>query len=432
MSAKVPHERSNYLETLLRNVDWTAFLAANGAMWQAAVAIALLLTVDGSQWLADRPHASQELSVDDEVAFLTTLQLTRYELQYRNEIAAAITDHDAALCAVDNRQLVVRSAANNFDAIGLPMATLFNLQDTNGEFVDQVGLFYHNIGPFGAVDILCTALPPPLRLLYNTFSTLFAQQLGLTTPFWSYFANIPSFVFLPVPPTFIGMSYPESHFSFDDSCATPRPFTLAAFKKAMVFALVASQVTQVDSVCVFQDALECVSVLMQIQQSLATLGNAMQPILSLLKQTSTDIPLVQFTQYAQDNSSYWLLHRQPLLTTDPNWSFYGWLAIFGWIEGTREVIRLDADERRVKRQQPNQHQNYVVYVSAVLVAVASVVIAYTLRHGFDIMGRNLFLFNRVVGCIWIGRPLLFLRGFTAILVLSSNQVDLVHQKYGYS
>ncbi|RQM21396.1 hypothetical protein B5M09_005789 [Aphanomyces astaci] len=58
--------------------------------------------------------------------------------------------------------------------------------------------------------------------------------------------------------------------------------------------------------------------------------------------------------------------------------------------------------------------------SYVLVAVAVAVILVTCLNGHRIVGRNLWRFNRV----WVGRSLLFLRGLTAVLMLSSTQVAL--------
>ncbi|KAF0689514.1 hypothetical protein As57867_018953, partial [Aphanomyces stellatus] len=47
-------------------------------------------------------------------------------------------------------------------------------------------------------------------------------------------------------------------------------------------------------------------------------------------------------------------------------------------------------------------------------------------------GANLFWFNRIVGFIWVGRPLLFVRGVTAVLVLSTTQLALVEPIAGHS
>ncbi|KAG9398702.1 hypothetical protein AC1031_014487 [Aphanomyces cochlioides] len=50
-------------------------------------------------------------------------------------------------------------------------------------------------------------------------------------------------------------------------------------------------------------------------------------------------------------------------------------------------------------------------------------LAFGALSRFDIDGSNLFSFNRVVGSVWLGRPLLFVRGMTAALVLSTSSVD---------
>ncbi|KDO17516.1 hypothetical protein SPRG_22383, partial [Saprolegnia parasitica CBS 223.65] len=71
-----------------------------------------------------------------------------------------------------------------------------------------------------------------------------------------------------------------------------------------------------------------------------------------------------------------------------------------------------------------------VYTSVLLLLVASLCTFYGALSGFHLAGRNLFRFNRVVGSVWIGRPLLIVRGGTAMLLLSTAQVSLVATGHG--
>ncbi|RLO09816.1 hypothetical protein DYB28_001810 [Aphanomyces astaci] len=100
----------------------------------------------------------------------------------------------------------------------------------------------------------------------------------------------------------------------------------------------------------------------------------------------------------------------------------------------REVVRFEGDvasftlmsdiySNRHHIRHAKRHQIvYVmmVYVSSVLVAMAVAVILVTCLNGHRIVARNLWRFNRV----WVDRPLLFLRGLTAVLMLSLTQVAL--------
>ncbi|KAF0704011.1 Aste57867_7450 [Aphanomyces stellatus] len=134
-------------------------------------------------------------------------------------------------------------------------------------------------------------------------------------------------------------------------------------------------------------------------------------------------PPLQFVQYAQNASDNWPLLQQLLLTSDPNWSFFGWLAIYDWVQGTREVLRLEGDTATVvliseayANIQPvssgdsststgdtQMIHNLLVYVTTCFGTVACAVVAYTMYDSFCVTARNLFVFSRVLGVIRIAR-----------------------------
>ncbi|KAF0693830.1 Aste57867_15250 [Aphanomyces stellatus] len=153
---------ANYVETLVRNTDWTKFLANNIETWPIVI---------------DRPAAYKQLSVDDEVAYLLAKTLTRYELFWQNEIqmevkenidvvnalgyrlAASIKSDDAKWgpwttlnwfwnfrndlgIFAPNNTSIVRSAPNFFEVEGIEVAAMFGLQDANGYFNLHASLFY--------------------------------------------------------------------------------------------------------------------------------------------------------------------------------------------------------------------------------------------------------------------------------------------------
>ncbi|KAF0695639.1 Aste57867_13561 [Aphanomyces stellatus] len=125
--------------------------------------------------------------------------------------------------------------------------------------------------------------------------------------------------------------------------------------------------------------------------------------------------------------------------------------LFDWAEGRREVVSIEGDlstavvmsETFPIYQLPMTGGGHglggpqIVYYLTLYTTVTSVVVGiivflYAAIDRYRINGRNLFVFNRVANLIWVGRPLLLLRGFTALLLLSSSQTQLVVQANGYS
>ncbi|KAF0697804.1 Aste57867_11519 [Aphanomyces stellatus] len=487
---------ANYIETLVRNTDWSSFMALASDLWHVAFVVELQQTDEGLKWLADRPVDSLHLGVDDEVAYLTSLGLTRYDLQWQNDIDVAITEtlvvenalgisqpttikasssvfgtwtslilfwnfhNDLFMCQCFNVSLI-RSADNSLDNMGLAVSSMVGLQDSNDDFVQQAHVFLNELGPFVSIDTNIVAVPPPQLAMYTAFRSNLYQTLWSKSKFLDAFQTIPSFALTPLPPnfaspnlTFFGgnvlclfnapTAFPQTMVSFDDACATQSQFTIVASNEAMLFALLFSGTTQISSICAFQSTRGCVQALTQAQLALAhmdLLDDVRSPMLL------DSMPPLQFVQYAQDDLANWLLLQQPLLTADPAWSFFGWLAIYDWIQGTREVLRLEGDVATlvlISEAYPNVALGrgsdssasigdtkmvyfLLVYVTLTLSVVVTAVLVYAALERFSIAGRNLLQFNRVAGLVWIGRPLLLLRGLTAALVLSTSQVQLTTQ-----
>ncbi|KAF0696424.1 Aste57867_12842 [Aphanomyces stellatus] len=56
------------------------------------------------------------------------------------------------------------------------------------------------------------------------------------------------------------------------------------------------------------------------------------------------LPLnISLMQYVSQNDLYSVLYKPLLDTKDPNWSFYGWLHLLDWLQGTREVVSFEGD-----------------------------------------------------------------------------------------
>ncbi|KAF0709134.1 hypothetical protein As57867_006068, partial [Aphanomyces stellatus] len=249
-----------------------------------------------------------------------------------------------------------------------------------------------------------------------------------------------------------GTPFLQAQFAFDDACSIPTRFTILGTNKNMLFALFASGATNLDAICSLQDSANCISTLTQVQSQLSIIGATGPSFSSLRQQATLDMPIINVTQYAQDILSNWLILQQPLLTPDPHWSFYGWLTLFDWAEGQREVVSVEGDLSTVvvmserfpifqltmidgnlnSQSGPRVIYSLVLYTTIAIGFVALIVFGYTLRDGYAINGRHCFSFNRVAALVWVGRPLFLLRGLTAVLMLSTSQPHLGLQPNGYA
>ncbi|KAF0718289.1 Aste57867_1786 [Aphanomyces stellatus] len=489
-----------YLETLVRNFNWNAFVQLNAVPWFTVIGNALLATRDGTQWMTDRPLDSLRLTLDDEVQYLKhAVNLTQYVLYYDNAIEMGVTDTVQVENAVGLVQTVplkampiargpwttkalfwgfsndltslvkrnaslVRGSTNYFaNVTGLSdYAATYGFLNARGQYVNQIAVFYGTIGPFGSVDSFYVAPPVALVTLYTDLKLHLYTHLESDTQTQTTFQGMLNVAWTPIPPNFArpnlsyfggnvlcmynpSTPYPQSQFDIYDDCTNTRPFTVAGTRQTLLFALAVAGATHPASICAFQGDIACVATLLRAQAVLNASG--LSASLALINQTLNDMPSIHFVQYVVDvNAKSWRFLRQPLLTANRHWSFYGLLAIFDWVQGTREVVRLEGDVSTLilmSEASPSIHllaESYhsngvqgneliwylVVYTSFVSVFVGLVVLGYWLP-AFDLIstGRRLFRFNRVVGSVWIGRPLLLIRGCTALVALSTLQVSLV-------
>ncbi|EQC27702.1 hypothetical protein SDRG_14456 [Saprolegnia diclina VS20] len=123
---------------------------------------------------------------------------------------------------------------------------------------------------------------------------------------------------------------------------------------------------------------------------------------SIAAQASVVAVNVGYAQYLLDTVLYEAeLFFQPLLDkSEPSLHFVSWMLLHDWVTGTRE------------------------YISSVLASLDFVWCGYTLLNGLTTEPKNLFLINRVGALVWLGRPLLMVRAFTALCILCSATLQL--------
>ncbi|KAF0688119.1 Aste57867_20237 [Aphanomyces stellatus] len=128
--------------------------------------------------------------------------------------------------------------------------------------------------------------------------------------------------------------------------------------------------------------------------------------------------------------------------TDPTYDFWSWCFAIEWVWGQREVASKATSEsftcsRKSRRRRPNRVHLHelptafalyarvaVQYATGVVLSVVVGLILYVVWCRGFVDGANLLLVNRVAGIVWVGRPLLLLRGVTALCFLSTATLEL--------
>ncbi|RHY08077.1 hypothetical protein DYB38_003056 [Aphanomyces astaci] len=274
----------------------------------------------------------------------------------------------------------------------------------------------------------------------------------------------------PLCPIFPPKSFVQAPFSYDDSCQVQAPFVIPLDKVNAVFAMAmtmwqarellpASNQTVNTTAAAANPTAICTQSPSNAGICTSALQNATALALALLDHTpewlatptqSTElVQLIQtirafnisFVQMAIQQGAFVLLTQSIL---DPpssitSWSFFGWATLLDWVDGTREVLQIEGDRGRLNLlsdrmptepfaanplELPRKACYYFWYIAVyitVLSGVVSVVcVAYTkqgFQGGYD--GRHLFQYHRVFGSVWVGRPLLFVRGISALFMLAT-------------
>ncbi|OQR85893.1 hypothetical protein ACHHYP_11213 [Achlya hypogyna] len=153
-------------------------------------------------------------------------------------------------------------------------------------------------------------------------------------------------------------------------------------------------------------------------------------------------------QFATDSRGAWQLLQYPLLTEVPSWTFFGSILLFDWIEGVREVVSFEGDtatlvlisdaydpvhyttsgaDRTLEYATMYVWQLLAACNFAFIIAAAITCRAVVVDNGAS---RNFLFFNRLLGSVWIGRPFCFVRGLSAMAILSTAPLTLMRESTG--
>ncbi|OQR96369.1 hypothetical protein ACHHYP_16011 [Achlya hypogyna] len=480
-----------YYEAILRNQVWTKWITTWGNYFSIALELGLRESLAGRRWLATTAAALNSTTASQEMAYWNDSGIAYFQLQWLNRWSTGISEsmtienalgwkqqyttkniprmtgpwttlilfwlpyNDLWVLNIMNRS-AIRGTSNYYAANN--SAPAINLEAWSGFVMPTPGcsLLSSAIGPMPSVDTYYIAPPPALISLYEHFRSVLADAVHEVVSVAQVVAAFPSMVLSPTPaswsrpnmlyyggnPTCItgaGLPFVQQTFSFSDACGSQKPLQFTLSSASTLFAL---YVTGIDAnlPCALQTSSLCIAALGDAAAIVSNLTPAPPLVTATAQVQSTGVGIMQF---ASENGTLKLLW-QPLLDGG-GWDFYGWMSLYEWVEGAREVVSFEGDVATLPLMsdvytgdmfstsggsQKVEHATegilyVVVYTSVVLAGVALLCSACAISIDLRVRSANLWRFNRVVGAVWIGRPLLFVRGCTALLLLSTAPTELV-------
>ncbi|KAF0688422.1 Aste57867_19938 [Aphanomyces stellatus] len=354
----------------------------------------------------------------------------------------------------------IRAAPNNFESQFGAGGKSWDYYYVGSLGTEATAIIRTRLGPLTLIDVFL--IPPPasllslvathLDLLKSTLQThgrdytaIVEHEIDATPPAWMlpgavYYGGNPLCAFGRAKP------YVQTSFGYYDDCGAQTQHTIQLTRDSVLFAIMATDIppAALPSIC---------AVSSQPVFCMQTLTAAVTVLHSLLNTTLLSVPLkratadvlalnTSFVQWATVNGTHLTLHQPMVSETWHPWSFIGWMTMFEWVMGQREVFRFEGDfsiwtlmschqdfvpMAASAAELPQKACQYLwivsIYISSVVVSVLLLVLVYgSLVARFDVDGRNLLFCNRLVGGSWVGRPFLFVRGMTAVFVLSTSPV----------
>ncbi|RHY27343.1 hypothetical protein DYB32_006849 [Aphanomyces invadans] len=323
-------------------------------------------------------------------------------------------------------------------------------------------LVRQSIGPFMSIDIEWVPHPVALRSFHATFQdhlvAIYRERrlpppipVDPVPPSWRQ-ANRLYYGGNPVCPFGGGKPFVQPPFGYYDDCATPTPHSFRLTAEAVVFAMHMARpvgppdafVAATCNLCSVEMIDDCLGFVREIWRIRDEFD---MPSAARIDAAHATMALdMKFIQFASDNMSHVVLSQSMVPTApDDPWTVFGWVFVYDWLQGDREAVKFEGDEGNVTMlsqphpdtfsivanpmEMPSHACKYIwyisVYITFTLMGVGVLAIVYASVNRLHFHGRHLLQFNRVVGSVWIGRPMLFVRGMTAMIVLSTVDVRFV-------
>ncbi|KAF0696488.1 Aste57867_12762 [Aphanomyces stellatus] len=466
------------LDTLRTSNAGVAWIAAMDSHEWLSVADEVALWTD--RGLVTWQNQMQNLNhdgIDDSIAIESALghaqsiQIKKYPLTSRgvglwSTYLATVGIWNDILWADSVGCSVLLRANNSIAAMGLNWDNDLLLL-ANTPSINIVRAFF---GPFLSIDIKLV-VPTTSLLTYNRHFQIYVYTLmdimdlppsvfvDASPPAWPTDGSLLYYGGNPMCSSWLTDAYPyvQRSFGYYESCSDQPPmgFDLAPHATLFALHLVSSQSYNVRDVCscCTRYALDCVRAIDRMAVLYTRRALDPNPIIAsevhdvMVDTIALNISLMQMTTNPSQTDIDGFVLVQPIvlsnLTTDP-FAFFGWTMVYDWLQGIREVYSFQGDEGAVTLiteasdrfhttanhlELPRRACQYIwylsIYVTGLLCLVGCLVLYYSCMARGQVRGALLFQFNRVVGSVWLGRPLLSLRGMTAIVVLSTAPVVFV-------
>ncbi|EQC38783.1 hypothetical protein SDRG_03742 [Saprolegnia diclina VS20] len=360
-----------------------------------------------------------------------------------------------------------------------PIAVLFqNLTLVPPLNAGLVSLETH-IGPFGNVDMIYVPVPSSLSALYANFTGSLARLLLANESATQWFFRLPyrTYLYESLPglgqdpnvrtvggnlmcgsdcPAWTAMYGIDSFFGVHNLCHAFFSEKLSPTSTSVLFSLLGLNSTlspmpldrrsTMAAVCTYDvyATPSCIDDYLMYDAFASTYE--LTSVASLLATTVADLTSLNISavQWLQHGASPLFLYMTPLLASDEVWSFYGWGFIYEWVIGLREVVAFDGDVGRVTTLSASQAPAHfspesaaiapsfslaclvcVQYITLLLIVISVLVVCTALQQRGRVEALNLLYINRIVGLVWIGRPLLLVRSLTALWLLHTTPLELV-------
>ncbi|OQR84034.1 hypothetical protein ACHHYP_13993, partial [Achlya hypogyna] len=355
--------------------------------------------------------------------------------------------NDVYMIAIANCSLV-RGTRNYFSGL-IDLEYLNGNGDASRGFAQPSATFRNGIGPFVSVDAFVVGVPPSLVRLYRTFQAAWntwssmdlRADIELRPPKWKNLTFYGGSLLCTQ--NAMATAFVQRPFSFDDFCSTPAPFIVKMHVKASAFGSLLAPNTDVCA----GSAPKCGAIIAAAQYALEHIDF---PTQKMIDAASSDVQALNIgiMQFATDSRGAWQLLQYPLLTEEPSWTFFGSILLFDWIEGVREVVSFEGDaatlvlisdaydpvhyptsgvDRTLDYATMHVWHLLVACNFAFMVAAAITCRAVVVDNGAS---HNFLFFNRLIGSVWIGRPFCFVRGLSAMAILSTAPLTLMRESTG--
>ncbi|KAF0698935.1 Aste57867_10470 [Aphanomyces stellatus] len=386
----------------------------------------------------------------------------RPKTQWTSAYAYSGLWNDIDACASFQASLV-RAAPNLFEKVYKLDWESFDFYSCGPGGTNATAIIRNSLGPLTTFEVFLVPAPPSLLTLVDAFQgelnvalmsnpqanlALPQPTIDMTPEAWVhpgavYYGGNPVCVYGQPQP------YVQTSFGYYDDCGVQTQHAIQLARDSVLFAMLAtaSQPSTLASICsLTSTSRTCLEALAPALAVFKSLANTASLATQLDRATSDVIAAnTNFVQWATINGTNLALHQtmvSDVARGDP-WSFVGWMTMHDWAMGLREVYTFASDwdvwtlmgrhEPFVPFaangvEMPRTASKYLwivcIYVTAILVLVflLTLLVGSIATPRVKVDGGNLLFSNRLVGGAWIGRPFLFVRGLTAILILSTSPV----------